>query len=184
MIETPTIRYTSATFSPCGQFRYTLIRGWDSTKPLLPWGLCNPSVAGSKDDGGNERSDPTDRKVFGFTWRMDEGRYGGYVIWNPYAFISTDPKGLRAAGWPVGPNNDRHILEACAMGDGKVMVGWGVNLRGLERPRKVLDLLRSGGFRPHALATTKDGLPTHPLMLGYEKAHVRPYPNSTSGEGR
>lgn len=173
VLEAPTIRYTSAVFSVCGQFRYMLIRGWDASKPLLPWGLCNPSKAGAGDEG--EESDPTDRKVFGFTWRMDGGKYGGYVLWNPFAFISTDPKGLRVAGWPVGPENDRYILEACRMGDGKVMVGWGVNLKGLERPGRVLKLLRDHNFKPHALGRTKEGLPAHPLMLGYAKADVQPF---------
>lgn len=168
LLTAPTIRYASAEFSPCEQFRLKLVRVWDSTKPLLPWGLCNPSKAGSEDENGDERSDPTDRRVFGFTWRMDEGRYGGYVIWNPYAYISTDPKGLKRAGWPIGPDNDRHILEACRMGDGKVMVGWGANLRGLERPGRVLKLLRDNGFTPLALGLTADGIPKHPLYLPYE----------------
>jgi hypothetical protein len=152
-----------AVFSPCGQFRYLLKRVWDESKPILPWGLCNPSVAGA------EKDDPTARKVVGFSERLG---YGGAVIWNPFAFISTDPKGLKAAGWPIGPENDRYIIEACRMGDGKVICGWGANLRGLERPRRVLDMLWDNGFVPMALKVTGDGLPMHPLYLPYE---ARPF---------
>jgi hypothetical protein len=150
-----------AVFSPCRRFRYQLIRIWDPTKPLLPWGGCNPSDADATKD------DQTARKVVGFTRLLFGGRYGGAVLWNPFALVSRDPLGLRAAGWPVGPENDRYILEACAMGDGPVIVGWGVNLRGLERPQRVLQLLREHGYTPMALGLTKDGIPKHPLYLSY-----------------
>lgn len=148
-----------AAFSPCGQFRYKLIRVWDESLPVMPWGLCNPS------DAGYDKDDSTSRKVVGFSERLG---CGGAVIWNPFAHISKDPKGLKAAGWPIGPDNDRHILEACRMGDGRVILGWGANLRGLERPRRVLELLRSNGFTPMALKLTSDGLPCHPLYLPYD----------------
>lgn len=156
-----------AVFSPCGQFRYLLKRVWDESKPVLPWGLCNPSIA------DHDRDDPTASKVIGFTQRIDGGKYGGAVIWNPFAFISTDPKALRAAGWPIGPDNDQHILEACRMGDGAVMCGWGANLRGLERPGRVLAMLRGSGFTPMALDLTKDGMPKHPLYISYS---AKPFP--------
>jgi len=153
-----------AIFSACGQFRHLLIRVWDESLPVLPWGLCNPS------DANAEKDDPTARRVIGFSERLG---YGGAVIWNPYDYIATDPKRLRAAGWPVSPDNDRYILQACAMGTGAVIVGWGANLRGLERPRRVLELLRTNGYTPMALGFTADRLPKHPLYLPYE---ARPVP--------
>jgi hypothetical protein len=154
-----------AVFSECGLFRYMLTITWDESLPVLPWCLFNPSVAGRHDENGKVRSDPTARKGRGFSERLG---YGGMVFVNPYAFISTDPKGLKTAGYPVGPENDRHILNACAMGDGRVIVAWGALGRGLSRPVEVLKMIRTAGFTPMALGFTADRLPRHPLMLAYD----------------
>lgn len=153
-----------AVFSPCGGYRYQLRDSWDAALPVLPWILCNPSVAGAVDGQGQVRSDPTARKGRGFSQRLG---YGGLVFTNLFAYISTDPKGLKAAGYPVGPENDQHILEACALGDGGVLLAWGALGRGLERAREVERLVREAGYQPLCLGRTRDGLPRHPLMLGY-----------------
>lgn len=153
------------TFSDCGAYRYKLVHVWDAAKPVLPWVLFNPSVAGQVDDAGAAKSDPTARKGRGFSERLG---FGGFVFANPFAYISTDPRGLKAAGYPVGPDNDRHILEACAMGDGRVICAWGALGRGLSRPFEVLALIRRAGYRPMALGFTADRLPRHPLMLSYD----------------
>jgi hypothetical protein len=151
-----------AVFSPCGQFRYLLAEVWDESKPILPWCLLNPSIAGRDNDDGTIAEDPTWRKGRGFSTKFG---YGGQVFVNPWAYVATDFDDLKAAGYPVGPANDEHILEACAMGDGTVVVAWGRNAKGLSRPAEVLSLIRRAGYRPMALALTKDGLPGHPLML-------------------
>lgn len=156
-----------AIFSPCGLYRYQLLHIWDESLPVLPWVLINPSVAGQPSADGAVKSDPTARKGRGFSERLG---YGGMVFTNPFAFISTDPKGLRKAGYPVGPDNDKHILAACAQGDGQVICAWGALGRKLERPKQVLELIRGAGYRPMALGFTADGLPRHPLMLAYATA--------------
>ena len=156
----------SAVFSDCGLFRYRFLWVWDDGLPVLPWVLFNPSRAGKEIDGVVQ-DDPTARKGRGFSERLG---YGGLVFTNPYAYISTKPAGLRKAGYPVGPDNDRHILEACAMGHGEVVCAWGALGRGLSRPVEVLSLIRRAGFRTMALGFTVDGLPRHPLMLAYSIA--------------
>ena len=153
-----------AKFSDCGKYRYLLWEIWDDTKPVLAWCLFNPSKAGAT-EGDQMATDQTWIKGIGFSKRLG---YGGQVFCNPYAFVSTDPKGLKTAGYPVGPDNDRHILEACEMGDGKVVCAWGALGRKLYRPIEVLALIRHSGFTPMALGFTADGLPRHPLMLGYD----------------
>ena len=155
----------TAIFSDCGKFRYQLKIVWDEARPVLPWCLFNPSIAGQPGDDGKVKSDPTARKGRGFSERLG---FGGMVFTNPYAYISTDPKGLKAAGYPVGPDNDRYILDACAMGGGGVICAWGALGRGLSRPAEVLKMIRKAGFIPMALGFTSDGLPRHPLMLTYD----------------
>lgn len=157
-----------ATFSPCGTFRYLLVDVWDEKRPVLPWMLFNPSRAG-RVVNGKVISDPTARKGRGFSERWG---YGGMAFVNPYAFVSPEPSGLRAAGYPVGPENDAYILKACAMGPGIVVCGWGDLGRGLARPRAVLQMVRAAGYRPMALGFTSAGEPRHPARLGYDTALV------------
>lgn len=157
-----------ATFSRCGRFRYLLWDVWDATLPVLTWCLFNPSKAGAQ-TGDKLATDQTWTKGVGFSKRLG---YGGQVFCNPYAFVSTDPKGLKAAGYPVGPENNAYILEACRMGDGKVVCAWGALGRGLSRPADVLSMIRDAGYAPMALGFTADGLPRHPLMLSYDTALV------------
>lgn len=152
------------TFSACGKFRHRLLVVWDEAGPILPWCLFNPSVAGQLDAAGKPRPDPTMTKGVGFSQRFG---FGGMVFTNPYDYISTDPKGLKAAGYAVSADNDQHILEACAMGDGRVVCAWGALGRKLSRPVEVLRMIRAAGFKPMALGFTDDGLPRHPLMLSY-----------------
>jgi hypothetical protein len=159
-----------AVFSGCGKFRYLLWERWDESKPMLAWCLFNPSRAGAS-VGGRIETDATWRKGVGFSRRLG---YGGQVFCNPYAFVSTDPKGLKAAGYPIGEDNDRYILEACRVGDGKVICAWGALGRNLSRPAEVLAMIRRAGFKPMALGFTADHLPRHPLMLSYDTPLV-PY---------
>ena len=151
-------------FSDCGQYRYLLWEQWDPSKPMLTWCLFNPSKAGSSQDC-EPVQDHTWKKGLGFSQRLG---YGGQVFCNPFAYVSTNPKGLKAAGYPIGPKNDRYIRKACRMGDGKVVCAWGALGRGLARPGEVLDLIRSWGYQPMALGFTADGHPRHPLMLAYD----------------
>ena len=153
----------TATFSPCGRFRHTLTIIWDEALPLLPWVLYNPSVAGQNDANGAPQLDPTARKGVGFSKRQG---YGGLVFTNLYDFVSTKPAGLKAAGFPISDVNDLHILLS-THGSLYVVCAWGALARGQKRADEVLALLRAAGRRPVALGFTDDGLPRHPLMLGY-----------------
>ena len=164
-------RGLQAVFSECGQFRYLLWEVWDESKPMLTWCLFNPSEAGKIDNAGHMKTDPTWRKGRGFSTRLG---YGGQVFSNPYAFSATDARELKRKGYPVGPENDRYILEACGMGDGNVVCAWGALGRGLARPREVWEMIRRAGFQTMALGFTADHLPRHPLMLSYETPLV-PY---------
>lgn len=154
----------SAVFSPCGKFRHLLIRRWVDDLPLLVMGLLNPSVA------NDEKDDPTARKGIGFARELG---YGGMVFFNIFDYCATYPKDLKKAGYPNSPDADRYILEACAMGDGTVICGWGANARGLARPLEVIKLIMGAGYKPMALRLLADGVPEHPLMLPYV---LRPEP--------
>lgn len=153
-----------AIFSDCGRFRYLFWDVWDANLPMLAWLLFNPSRAGAIAASGKMQTDPTWTKGVGFSRRHG---YGGQVFANLYAYVSTDPVGLQAAGYPVGAGNDEYILRACEMGGGQAVCAWGALGRGLARPVEVLALLRANRVQTFALGITADRLPRHPLRLSY-----------------
>lgn len=146
----------SATFSPCGLYRYTLTRDLGPGR-LGTCNFCmlNPSTADA------ERSDPTVTRAMGFarTWG-----YSRLVVTNLFAYRSTDPRPLYKRDDPVGPENDSTIVGQ-AREAGLVVCAWGVHgaLRG--RGDFVRGLLVDAGVRLHVLRLTKGGHPGHPLYL-------------------
>jgi hypothetical protein len=143
-----------ATISACGKFRYRLGRKWDDG-PRLLFVMLNPSTADASVD------DATIRRCVKFAQTHD---FCELEVVNLYAFRATDPKDLRRAGYPVGPENDQHIADAARASDA-VCVAWGANVAGLERPTIVLPMLRSLGVQLQCLRITRSGYPQHPLML-------------------
>jgi hypothetical protein len=145
-----------ATISECGRFRYRLGRRWGDGAPLL-FVMLNPSTADAEQD------DPTIRKCIGFADRLG---HGGIEVVNLFAFRATDPRELRAAGYPVGPENDHHLEEVCRQAPA-VLCAWGSKAKGLRRPADVLRMLKAWKAAPMALRVNAGGIPAHPLMLPY-----------------
>lgn len=146
----------TAILSTCGKFRYRLSRSWgpDIYRPLV-FVMLNPSTADANED------DATIRRCVRFA--SDHG-FTSIEVVNLFAYRATEPADLRKAGYPAGPDNDRHIAEA-VRGAGAVCVAWGANAADLERPQIVLPLIRAQGAEPMCLSITKGGHPGHPLML-------------------
>ena len=142
---------STALFSTCRQFRYSLTRVWDNELPLAMFIGLNPSTADEIKD------DPTVRRCIGFA---RSGGFGGIVLANLFAFRSKDPRSLKDVHDPVGPENDVRIIES-AYSAARVIVAWGVHGALHDRDKHVLSLLQ----KPYCLGITKDGLPKHPLYL-------------------
>ena len=144
----------TAILSDCQRFRYRLSRHWGGG-PYLLFVMLNPSTT----DG--EVDDATIRRCIGFAQRAG---YGGFDVVNLYAYRATKPRELRLAGYPVGADNDKHILNA-ATACAAYCLAWGANAHELERPSQVLPLLRQTGKPIFCLRITSKGQPEHPLML-------------------
>lgn len=144
----------TAVLSHCGKYRYRLGRRWAEGKTLL-YVMLNPSTADADTD------DATIRRCVKFAQAHD---YAALEVVNLYAYRATDPRDLKRAGYPVGPENDRHIAEA-VWSTSAVCLAWGSNVAGLERPQIVLPMLRKLGAHLHCLRITRSGYPQHPLML-------------------
>lgn len=158
----------SAVISECGAYRYVLGRDWDIARPLLGFIMLNPSTADADID------DPTIRKCIGFSERLG---FGALRVVNLFAFRATKPAALKAAGYPVGPDNDTHTWGTLAACD-TIVCAWGVNARNLSRPQEVVSSLRAMRRTPKALKLTEDGIPCHPLMLPYT-CTLTEYSNAT-----
>lgn len=132
------------------EYRYSLTRTWDAEKPTLAWIMINPSTADETED------DPTIRRCIGFA---EDWGYGSIEVANLFALRATDPDELREHLAPVGEENDAHLRRVCDRAE-MVVAAWGAN-GGLQgRAAEVAQLLDTD---LHALDTTKDGHPVHPL---------------------
>lgn len=150
---------SDAEISPCGTYRYSLVRRWGvGHRSMLFIGL-NPSTADANQD------DPTIRRCVGFA------RAAGcdaLVMANLFALRSTSPKMLKAVADPVGPDNDAWLDRLWA--GSTIRVGawgnWGkVNGRGELVATKYPDL--------ECYGVTASGEPRHPLYLPAIAPRVR-----------
>lgn len=142
-----------AVFSPCGLYRYILRRIWDDALPYANFICLNPSRANAEID------DNTSVRCVDYTLRWKG--YGATCITNMYGFCATDPNEMKRAADPVGPDNDRWLVEIAA-GAGIRIAAWGTHATFMERDKAVRRLI-AGPL--HYLTITKDGHPHHPLRL-------------------
>lgn len=145
-----------ATFDVARVYRYRLWRTWDATLPRCVFIGLNPSTA------DEQVLDPTLRRCVDFARRWGCGRLD---MLNLFALRSTDPEGLRTVTDPVGPENDRHLLEATREAE-VVVAAWGAHEMALQRAKQVRRLLGAVPFE--CLGLTKSGQPRHPLYVRAE----------------
>ena len=147
---------TSATFSPCRTWRYTLERvWWPEDKHWVAFIGLNPSTADETQD------DPTVRRCIGFAKRWG---YGRMIMLNLFAYRATLPGDMRATEDPVGPDNDTWLIGSAKRAS-LVVAAWGTHGIYQNRHQNILKIFREAHIPLHCLRTTKDGLPGHPLYL-------------------
>lgn len=144
---------TSAVFSPCRTWRYTLTREWDADAPRMMMVGLNPSTADEFSD------DPTVRRCIGFAKR--EG-CGTLVMTNIFALRSTDPRELYRGHAIVGIDNDRWLARTAAESD-LIVCAWGNHGKLSGRGEQVVELLSFWTLQ--CFGTTRERQPKHPLYL-------------------
>jgi hypothetical protein len=139
-------------------YRYQLVRSTGHpNQALVNFVGLNPSTADESSD------DPTVRRLIGFARRH---AFGFLILTNLYAFRVTDPRALKFAADPIGPENFRY-LAAAARYSHRIVPCWGALGAAQGRGREVLAMLqRLGDIRVFGL--TKGGEPMHPLYLANE----------------
>jgi len=152
----PADSIVKAGFSSCERYRYWLSEIWDQSKPLVLWILMNPSVACVK------YSDPTLRRTgqFSRTWG-----YGGQLVCNVHAYRATDKNRLLEVADPVGPDNDKSILQMTSQAK-IIVLAYGQPPNRLKKHGQELVGLLANHPGLSYLKLAADGqTPVHPLYL-------------------
>ncbi|MEX0318007.1 MAG: DUF1643 domain-containing protein [Ruegeria sp.] len=148
---------STAIYSDCERYRYSLTRVWDAAGRRALFVMLNPSTA------TEVQNDPTVERC---ERRARALGFGAFQVTNIFAWRDTDPRKMRAAADPVGPDNDDAILAGVDWAD-QVIAAWGTHGAHLERGPAVERLLRGTGQPLYHLGLTKDGHPKHPLYIAY-----------------
>lgn len=142
-----------ASFSRCGNYRYSLKREWDiETKKLTFVGL-NPSTADAN------TNDPTIRRCIGLTKQWG---YGGFEIVNLFAYRTPTPQMLKKARDPVGPRNSYYLRRALRDSSMVVLI-WGNHGSMFDQDEAMLKRLE--GQQCYCVGQTTCGAPRHPLYV-------------------
>ncbi len=159
-------------FSPDRVFRYTLWREWAASDESFDlFDGCNEGERGNRlgeylmvtglnpSTADEEKNDPTLNRVVDFGKRWG---FGAVCMTNVFAYRDTLPENMKRAADPIGPGNDRWLLETAA-GAGMILAAWGAHAKHLGRADAVVKLLSQ--FKIHCLRKNKDGSPQHPLYI-------------------
>lgn len=154
---------SEAVYSDCEKYRYSLTRVWDQAGARALFVMLNPSTA------TEVQNDPTVERC---ERRARTLGFGSFRVTNIFAWRDTDPRKMRAAADPVGPENDTTIVQSATQWigqSGQVICAWGAHGDHLNRGAHVEALLRAAQLPLFALGITKAGHPKHPLYISYSE---------------
>ena len=149
---------STAVYSNCELYRYSLTRSWDSSAKKVLFIMLNPSTA------TEIQNDPTVERC---ERRAKALGYGAFKVCNIFAYRSTDPKIMRLQKDTIGPETDQIIIKS-ANWSNNIICAWGTNGSHLNRGKKIEELLRAKNFTLTHLGLSKDGHPKHPLYISYK----------------
>lgn len=157
---------STAIYSDCERYRYALTRTWNDAGKRALFVMLNPSTATEvQNDPTVERCERRSRAL----------GFGSFRVTNIFAWRDTDPRDMRAADDPVGPENDATIKDGADWAD-TVIAAWGTH--GIHRDRGpiVEAMLRQTPHPIYTLGLTKHGHPKHPLYIAYTQQPVLWHP--------
>lgn len=153
---------STAVYSDCERYRYSLSRAWDPAGRRLLYVMLNPSKA------TEIQNDPTIERC---ERRARALGFGGFQVTNIFAWRETKPQLLRKAADPVGPDNDKIMTDGARAAD-CVIAAWGTHGAYLNRGAEVIQMLAVLEVPLYHLGLSKEGHPKHPLYISYAQAPV------------
>ena len=157
--HTTTDAVSEVLYSDCGAYRYFLSRRWSDTGGLVNFIMLNPSKA------DEFRNDPTVERC---ERRARQLGFGAFAVTNIFAWRATDPKDMRRADHPEGPDNRKILLNTARTAD-LIIAAWGAHGDHRGQGETIKDLLRQAGLHPYHLGLSKHGHPRHPLYVAYAR---------------
>ncbi|MEK9733017.1 MAG: DUF1643 domain-containing protein [Paracoccaceae bacterium] len=150
---------STALYSDCLSYRYSLRRVWDLNGKRVHFVMLNPSTA------TEVQNDPTVERC---ERRARALGYGAFCVTNIFAWRETDPKKMRAVPDPIGAYNDEAISKASRWAD-LTIAAWGTHGAHLDRGAQVKRLLATLKAPVFHLGLSKEGHPKHPLYIAYQQ---------------
>lgn len=150
---------STAVYSDCETYRYSLTRIWDPNGRKVMFVMLNPSKA------TEVQNDPTIERC---ERRARALGFGGFRATNIFAIRATDPRVMRAAEDPEGPDNTDAILTGADWAD-KVICAWGTHGAHRDQGARIEAALRATGIALFHLGLSKHGHPKHPLYISYSQ---------------
>jgi hypothetical protein len=148
---------STAVYSDCEKYRYSLTREWDTTGKRVLFVMLNPSTA------TEVQNDPTVERC---ERRARALGYGAFRVTNIFAWRATDPRDMKRATDPTGPENDATLVDGAAWAD-HIIAAWGAHGDHMARGFAVAEQLAALQVPLFHLGLTKAGHPKHPLYLPY-----------------
>ncbi len=148
---------SSAVYSDCETYRYSLTRVWDPAGKRVMFIMLNPSKA------TEVQNDPTIERC---ERRARALGFGGFQVTNIFAFRATDPRDMRTAADPEGPDNIDILSKGVLWAD-MVICAWGTHGAHLAQGPRIAEILRSMHKPLYHLGLSKAGHPKHPLYIAY-----------------
>ena len=136
------------------QYRYTLLREWDSNAPRVAFVMLNPSTADAEID------DNTINRCINFARSWE---YGSIEIVNLFGYRSKNFDYIKGVSNPIGNENNEFIITVVNRAS-IVVAAWGDNGTYLSRDLEVIALI-SEVKDVYCLGITSKGNPRHPLYL-------------------
>ncbi|MGI0011840.1 MAG: DUF1643 domain-containing protein [Nitrososphaera sp.] len=145
--------------------RVSAVDLWSSLSPSANGGLClfvmlNPSTADKM------KNDPTINRCIAYARAWG---FGTLEVVNLFAFRSTDPGQLHEVDDPIGPENDRYILNRATLAD-CIVAAWGNHGALLGRSDQVRRFLAPKAVQ--CLGLNKTGEPKHPLYVARDQGLI------------
>ena len=159
---------STAVYSDCERYRYSLTRIWDENGRRVNFVMLNPSTA------TEVQNDPTVERC---ERRARTLGFGSFAVTNIFAWRDTDPRAMRSADDPIGPANNTAILERATWAH-QVIAAWGTHGAHLGRGADVATMLEGLKCPLFHLGLSKAGHPKHPLYLPYTQEPVAWTPQS------
>lgn len=152
---------SGAIISNCEKYRYHLWRIWNDSKNTCTFIMLNPSTANAYEN------DNTIRRCIKFAMREN---CGAISIINLFAYRSPYPEDLKLTEDPIGPLNDKYIIDILNENKGPVIAAWGAKGTYLNRNNDVSKMINK---KIYCLSITNDGHPGHPLYLKSDSPLIR-----------